>query len=515
MDPASDALYVQPTDETDQGAQDLLVHWQLRQKALDARTGTGHDIALTAQTASAHQDGHRRLRTVYAGRGTPADYSGLDVKGRAVVVERGGASPDDRAQAAADAGAAALITVNDERGRLYETFGDAHGLILAGVGQADSSRIVAEAKSGNGTLDLTQHRYPDYQYDLIQYRKGAVPDHDLVLRPRTTELARVDTRFYAPMAGPGPVEGLGHRVLAPYWGPGVGSSTREGYPAARTDYLSPVPAATGKWYEDHRLTLKPHASEPVEASDSVYEIAPAHTYAAGRRYTGDWFEPVVGPRLGEGLWRPKRTSDGISWNIPAWSGSGDGHIAVSPNGHDGPVSTELRRGDTLVSRSDGYAGWSSGLTGEQQQYSLTLDASRADTGHWARSTATHTTWTFRSSAPPQGTPSKEIPLLDLSYDIDTDLRGDVPAGRKVKIGLSAASYTSGAVATGAALQVSYDDGGTWHRVSLQRTGDGRWTASLSTPRTGDAPVSLRASAEGPDGLTVTQEVIGAFGLKRH
>ena len=513
MDPAYDALYVQPTDEADKGAQDLLVHWQLRQKALDAVTGTGHDIALNAQAGSAFQDGRRRLRTVYAGRGTAADYTGLDVKGRAVLVERGGAGPDERAQAAADAGAAVLITVNDDRGRLYETFGDAHGLTLASVGTADGARLVAEATSGTGTLNLTQRRYPDYQYDLVQYQKGAVPDHDLVYRPTTDELARVDTRFYAPMSGAGTTEGLGHRILAPYWGQGVGSNTKEGYPASRTDYLSPVPAGTGKWYEDHRFTLRTNASDPVKASDSVYETAPAQVFAAGRRYAGDWFKPVVGPRLGEGVWRPSRTSNSMSWNFPAWSGSGVGHTAISPNGRDGTVGVELRRGDALLSRSEGYAGWSGGLTGDEQPYSLTLDASRADTGHWAKSTSTHTTWTFRSSAPPQGTPSKEIPLLDLSYDVDTDLRGDVPAGRQVNIGLSGASYTGGAVATHATLQVSYDGGETWHPVSLDRTGDGRWSARVTTPRTADASVSLRASAEGPNGLSVAQDVIGAFGLK--
>ncbi|MFJ6432192.1 S8 family peptidase [Streptomyces sp. NPDC091416] len=502
MDKSYTELFVSPTAQTDGGVQDLMVHWQLRQKFLDAATGTGRGVELTGQNGTAYDDGHRILRTVYAGAGTPADYVGLKAKGRAVIVDRGTSGPDERARAAADAGAAMLITVDDRLGRLYETFGDSHGLTLAGTGSADGARLIREAKTGFGILSLTEHRYPDYQYDLLQYRKGSIPDQDLVYRPDHDELARVDTAFYSLRKGAGTREGIGHRVFSPAWGQGVGSTQKEGYPDTRTDYLTPAPTGLGKWNEDHRITLSPLGA------DSILEVAPGQAYAAGRRFPGEWFKPVNAPRFGEGLWRPSRTSNGISWNVPAWSGGSDGHITRSPGGS---AASELRHEGTVLGKG-GYAGYYTGVPAAEQEYTLSLKANR-DNGTWAGSTATDTTWTFRSTAPRQGTPSKEIPVLDLGYDVDTDLRGQVRAGSRVPLALNSSSYTSGVTATGATLQVSYDDGATWRPATLARTGDGMWRTALSTPRHPGGWVSLRATAQGPDGLKVTQDVIRAFGLK--
>ncbi|MFJ7630110.1 S8 family peptidase [Streptomyces sp. NPDC097595] len=502
LDRAYTELYISPNSQSEGGVQDLMVHWQLRQKSLDATTLTGHSVELTAQDGSAHHDGFRLLRTVYAGAGTPADYARLHAKGRAVVVDRGTSSPDERAQAAADAGAAMLITVDDQLGRLYETYGDNHGLTLASTGSADGARLIKEAKTGFGVLSLNQHSYPEYQYDLLQYQKGSIPDRDLVYRPDSGQLARVDTSFYALRKEAGTREGTGHRIFSPAWGQGVGSTQKEGYPATRTDYLTPAPTGLGVWNEDHRFTLS------SLGADSVLEVAPGQTYSAGKRYPGDWFKPVNAPRFGEGLWRPSRTSNGISWSVPAWSGGSDGHIARSPGG---TAASELRQGGTVVAKGS-YAGYSTGLTGAEQEYTLSLRMDR-DNGTWAASTATDTTWTFRSKAPPQGTPKQEIPVLDLGYDVDTDLLGQVRAGSRVELGLSSSSYTSGVAATGATLQVSYDDGKTWRPVTLKRSGDGQWRTTLDTPRHRGGWVSLRATAQGPDGLKVSQDVIRAFGLK--
>ncbi|MEV6109920.1 S8 family serine peptidase [Streptomyces sp. NPDC051940] len=505
VDPAYDSLYVQPVaDAAEGGSQDLMVHTRLRQRLLDAVTGSGHDTPLTRQTGSATHEGKRLLKTVYAGSGTPADYAGLDAAGKAVVVDRDpDVAPDARAKAAAEAGAAALITVNDAPGRLYETYTDAHGLTLAGVHTLDGARLVAEAKSGDGTLNLTERRDPAYQYDLVQQQHGAFPGHPMAYAPGHDELARIDTRFHSPWASGLTPAGIGRRVFVPSWAGSVGANQAERYPATRTDYVTAPPAKDGRWTEEHRFGLS------GAGVDNLLERAPARTYEAGRKYAGDWFEPVNGPRSGEGSWRPSRTSNGIAWNIPAWSGSGAGHIAFSPATLG---DTELRRDGVRITGFGGAGGWSTGLTAEERSYSLILNT-RRDTGKWDLTTATHTEWGFRSAAPKPGTPSQEIPLLDVAYDVPVDLNGDVPAGRRTTLGLSAAAYTGGATATSAALQVSYDEGATWQPVTLQQDGAGRWTAALDVPARAGGTVSLKTSAEGPGGLSVTQEVIRAFGLK--
>ncbi|MEV6264211.1 S8 family serine peptidase [Streptomyces sp. NPDC051784] len=506
MDRSQDALYVQPVKVASGGTQDLLVHWRQREKALDARTGTGREIQLTSQAGTAHHDGLKMLRTVYAGQGATADYAGLDVKGRAVIVERGGPGPDERAKAAAAAGAAMLITVNDAGGRLYETYSDAHGLTLAGVRQSDGERLIREAKSRLGLLWITQERYPDYQYDLTQYQKGSIPDHDLVYRPDHDELARKDVRFHAPWKRGLTPEGIGRRAVVPAWGQGVGVLQEESYPGTRTDYLTPLPAEAGKWHEEHRIKLV-----GTTTADNMIEYRADSGYEAGERHTDDWFKPVISTHFGAGTWVPGRTNTGISWNLPPWTGAAEGHSSISVV--RGRESVELHQGGTLLAKSGGAMGAYDGLPSQEQAYSLTLDADRTGDARWDKSVRTHTRWDFRAAAPRPGTPRTDLPLLDLRYDVDTDLHGDVGAGRKVTLDLSCATYGSDVAATSAALEVSYDEGATWQPSAMSRRGDGRWTTVLRTPRTPGGSVSLRTTAEGPDGLAVTQEVIRALGLK--
>ncbi|MFE3518268.1 S8 family serine peptidase [Streptomyces sp. NPDC059166] len=505
MDRSYDALYVQPVKAAPGGTQDLLVHWRQREKALDARTGAGREIQLTSQPGTAHHDGLKVLRTVYAGKGAPADYARLDAKGRAVIVERGGTGPDERAKAAAAAGAAMLITVNDTGGRLYETYADAHGLTLAGVRQSDGERLIREAKTRLGVLWVTQERYPDYQYDLTLYQKGSIPDHDLVHRPADRELAVKNVRFHAPWKRGTAPEGVGRRVVAPAWGQGVGGLQEEAYPGTRTDYLTPLPAEAGKWHEEHRIKLAGATS-----TDNMIEYRVDSGYRAGERHTDDWFRPVIATHFGTGTWVPGRTSNGISWNLPPWTGAAEGHSSISVV--RGRESVELRQGDTLLAKAGGASGAYNGLPAQEQAYSLTLDADRTGDGRWDKSTRTHTRWDFRSTAPKPGTPRTDLPLLDVRHQVDTDLYGDVRAGGKVTLDLSCTAYGTGAAATSATLQVSYDEGATWQPAALTRRGDGRWTATLRTPRTHGGSVSLRTAAQGPDGLAVSQDVIRAFGL---
>ena len=86
-----------------------------------------------------------------------------------------------------------------------------------------------------------------------------------------------------------------------------------------------------------------------------------------------------------------------------------------------------------------------------------------------------------------------MPLLQLDYDVATDMAGNANPGRQ-RIGLRA-SHLDGAVGTGrimgATLQVSTDDGRTWRPADLARA-DAGWTAAFDAPNHGY--VSLRATA---------------------
>jgi hypothetical protein len=106
-------------------------------------------------------------------------------------------------------------------------------------------------------------------------------------------------------------------------------------------------------------------------------------------------------------------------------------------------------------------------------------------------------------------PSAVLPLLQLDYGLSTDAAGR--ADRNATLTAEAESLP-GAVAAGSpgrvTLELSYDDGKTWHRAS--GGSDGRFR--LAAPRKVSF-VSLRASARDTAGNTVSQTVIRAAGLR--
>ncbi|MEV6108988.1 S8 family serine peptidase [Streptomyces sp. NPDC051940] len=500
-------VYVSPVAQVQGGTLRASLHWRLREKWLDAETGTGTGVELSAQRGSAQQDGRSLLKTVYAGRGTEADYAGIDARGKAVLVDRSaGVSPAQRARAATAAGAAMLVNVNDGVGPLYEDFSAAGGLRVASVKRLAGEQLVREAKSGEGTLNVLEKSIPDYRYDLLQTFDGSIPDRSLRYAPTHEELARVTNRFHRP--GLQDALDIGNRYFVPTGGFAPGLDEYERFPGTSTDYVTPAPAGSGAWYEDHSVLT-------TDTQDMLLqERGPLRTYQAGQTCTQDWFKLVQAPRLGSGYWLPKRgRSNSIQWNFPLWSGSGEGHTASSGGAYGGSVTSALYQGDTLLRQvSDQAGGLFNALRPEELPYRFVVDATR-DPALYANSVRTHTEFGFRSKYPAAGeTYQSEIDLLNLTYDVDTDLDGRVPAGR-VELGLGSGSHPNGLAATSAALQVSYDDGATWQPVTLTQLADGRWTATLTTPRTPGGFVSLRASAQGPNGLWTKQDVIRAFGLK--
>ena len=126
----------------------------------------------------------------------------------------------------------------------------------------------------------------------------------------------------------------------------------------------------------------------------------------------------------------------------------------------------------------------------------------------------HSAWTFRRETTETGDWAY-LPLLQLDYHLDTDLSGALRGGKKERIGLTAfhAEDVLGAGTVKAAtLEVSYDDGATWQRVSLKQTGDGSWFGEVKIAK-GAEFGSLRATGSDDAGNRVEQEVIRAFSVR--
>ncbi|MFD4035211.1 S8 family serine peptidase [Streptomyces sp. NPDC058637] len=503
-----DQLWASPTKKVTQGGFSFLTRWRQGEELIDLTAG-GRDIPVTVQGGSAVAEvSEQKLTGVFAGDGAAADYENLDVEGKAVVIHRSDAvAPADRLAHAVAAGAQALFVVNDGRGvamESYVPYGEESTIPVASVQKLAGGTLIEAAQRGR-MLSVDQKRFAGYVYDLVDRHDGAIPDRSLAFAPSARQLAKIENTFY----GHEETLGGGFRYDIPDYGPGIGFEEYEKFPGVRTEWVTPLPGDSF-WYENHSVLN-------ATASGTAHEVRSAELdYTAGGTYRDDWFAPVTGPRLGTGYWGPFRTSyNDVQFNITPWTDSGEGHSGAMPEDEYDTTSYAFYQGDTLIKRGAGRAGYAWDLSPEKRPYRLLIDSVR-DAEKWKTSTRTHTEWDFVSGALPDGTQQADIPLLQLDYDVETDLAGDVRAGRSVEVGLEAGTqaWLDGAVkATRASLSVSFDEGGTWSEVQLRKSSSGTWTAKFTTPRKGATSVSLRAHAEGPGGLAVDQEIIRAFGLK--
>ncbi|MGW3492195.1 S8 family serine peptidase [Streptomyces sp. NPDC001020] len=489
-----DSIFAAPTEKVTQGSFEYRTVWRLGKPLLEVK-GLGEAVSQPGATLI---EGRTRLPLVDVGDGPfPAD-----VRGKAVLARlTDGTEPTDLAQAAQDAGVKALFVTDDTPGRLNAWWGTDDGadrpLQIATVNAADAARL---RKAGQ--VDMTGTRNTPYVYDLSQGHQGAVPDKDLTYAPGPRELAVLDTKFHAVK----PVSGSEFRysLTDDAFPIGIGFQEWIDYPAERTDYVSTGPGQL--WHES------------VNAGTGTLEERSGRVrYQGGEHSTLNWFKPVWHPWLGTGLgWGQQRTGNAMRFNTPGWGDSGPDHTGFGDvwSADSGMTQvTAVYQDGTLVDRGTGSAAYAWDAPADEHTYKVVTDTT-LDADRWKLSTKGHSEWTFRSSATPTDR-TTFLPLLNLAYDVDTDLSGDVRGGR-VPVGISA-SYVVGAPGTGtiggAKLQVSYDDGASWQSVPLTGGTAASWKATLTVPR--DAQyVSLRASASDDRGGSVTQEIIRAVGVKK-
>ncbi|MFH8391084.1 S8 family serine peptidase [Streptomyces sp. NPDC018036] len=486
-----DSVFAAPTRKVTEGTFDYRTVWRLGKPLLDV---AGVKEALV-QPGTTLTEGRSRLPLVDVGSGP---FTG--VRGKAVLARlTDGVEPGALAQAAQDAGAKALFVTDDTAGRLNAWFGtDAYEdrpLQVATVDAADAARLRAQR-----TVDMTGTRNSPYVYDLSHGYKGAVPDRSLTYEPGRGELAVLNTRFHAVK----PVAGSEFRYsIADPFPIGLGFQERIDYPAERTDYVS---TGTGQTWSE---SVNVGAGTLEERSGLV-------AYRGGAHRVLNWFKPVWHPWLGTGLgWGQQRAGSVIQFNTPGWGDAGPDHTGFGDVWSDDTGMTqftEVYQDGALLARRQSSAGYVWDAPADEHTYKVVTDTT-LDPGRWKLSTKGHTEWTVRSAATPDDHWTF-LPLVNLGYDIDTDLAGDVRGG-KVPVSVYA-EYVKGASDTGAIsggrLEVSYDDGKTWKAVPLSGGGTARWTGTLNVPR-GAAFVSLRASAHDDRGGSVSQETIRAVGVR--
>ncbi len=499
LPPKYDTMFALPTAKVTKGSFEFEARWR---KAFPLLTLADHgqSIMLLPQAGTAFYDGHRTLDGVYAGAGAPADYRRLQAKGRVVVVTRSDAlTGTQRAQAAAAAGAALLIVVNDGPGKLTDYVGNDDGsystVPVVSVTARAGAELIGEARHGRLRLVVDGVPNSPYVYDLVDPHPGQIPT-DLTYRPRPDQLATVDMRFNGVTGDTRYDSGDFRWDYRPYRQVGFGLMLRVDMPGTRTDYVSTQP---GTGWADGAIT---GPGLNLVSSSDIYSLK------AGSHTVSNWFGAITRPRNGGGFWSSTRYDGFIAINVQPWADGGSGHAGYIQEGDTKQM--KVYQDGVLVSTSDWASASLYPIPTVPCTYTLDLRASR--TGY-RLSTSTHTVWKVKSKPVAHPDDLDLMPLLQLDYQLDTDLAGNAGGGRQ-RLTL-AASHLPGAVGTGkivgGTLAVSYDDGKTWHPAALTRTGSGVWTAAYTAPRSGY--VSLKATAWDSVGNAIAQEIIRAYGLK--
>ncbi|MFI9612026.1 S8 family serine peptidase [Streptomyces sp. NPDC052023] len=494
-DPSYDSIWALPTGrKVTDGAFAFGARFRLAQPALTVATGTRtYDDLLVKRAAQPLPAGTRTLTAVLADDGTAGSPARHDVRGKAVVVRRSDtAAIREQAEAAAAAGARLLLVVNDGIGRLEPWDEHAYSplspapLTVATLDADQGGDLIQRLRRGGVTLKVTSHPTTAYVFDVVRHWSGAVPA-DPTWRVEPGELGRVDVSFRNHRPGKANEyrydlwEGwtAGNRLIAPAQG-------------ERTDWVT----SGASWVEAAGIT-----GETGQQSIDILRYAPRKTAEVG------WFGPVQRPRMARGF-QPVRYLDTMYIPAPGWGDSGAGHVGDAYANYDADNRVSLHQGGRELDWGNAERLTTGELAPERLPYRLVVDNKR---GAWEHpySTRTLTEWNFTSGV--TGTEAAEpLPLIQLDYDVDTDQAGR--ADRRTGMSVSASHMPGTTAGVGRlAVEVSYDDGATWHRAEPDRHGDG-WRTRLHAPRAADF-VSLRVGARDSAGNTVSQTIIRAFGLR--
>ena len=334
---------------------------------------------------------------------------------------------------------------------------------------------------------------PAYTYDLL-YPQDAVETLAFTATSENTAEVAVS---YADLGPGADVQSRRSGEVADKWWifrPGYAHPVTPG--TTRTEYVS---ANDVIWANSADL-------EAGDGSGSVYIDGDARTYTPGDRAAETLGGAVLNTRFGE--YRQFETQgDQLVLSLSGWTDAA-GHSATGF-----PTAERLRvwqDGTEVADVEETFAYLP--LPAEGADYRVALDVGR-DAAWWNRSTRVSTEWTVR--AEPGGSESEpvELPALDVAYDVKgMDLANEAPRRTTATVTVGHQAGSTGGKVARARLWWSADDGATWRKAALHRTGAGVYTAGVRAPA-GTEHVSFRFSAKDRAGATVEQTVIRAYGVR--
>ncbi|MGY0007424.1 S8 family serine peptidase, partial [Micromonospora sp. I033] len=496
---------VTPTRPVSRGEFEFSSRWQLVAPMVDAQVSNVSgplDINLLHQSPA--PAGRRKLPLVWAGDGTAAELARAGVRGAAALVAGSydRAEEDQIADATAAGAAMVLIVRPADRSAwtVWRPDGERLPIPSLVVAYDDGQPMIAAAKSGRATLDVTLTVDSPYLYDVWQVSKGRVPER-IVHRVTADNTAEVTARY----ADTGGSDWATEQRFS--WRPWQEYSWNDEQRTVRTGTTRQEFVSAGdSWWQQrvlHRLTWSwgPLLGGLTEQP---------RRYAADDRVTQAWHAPVVRPAVpaSGGVPVPTRTGDTLNLRVAEFVDA-EGHYAPAGWGEEqDTVERRLSRdGQQIADLSGGWA--LVPTTPGAARYRLDLTTKRSS-DEWSRATRTETAWEF-TSARPAGDAAQPLSLLQVDYHVPADLRGEVAGGHPHRLGLTLRQPAGVPAPTGTSVrvEVSFDGGQNWRAVPV--TGSG--TSFSALVPAGNGTVSLRVHARDRAGNTVDQTVLDAYGLR--
>ncbi|MHB9856768.1 S8 family serine peptidase [Streptomyces sp. YIM S03343] len=490
----TDHIYVAPTEHVTKGTFEFSSRFRLYAKELKAAVVSPGKYALPLSYAQTFTglpvkiNGSRTVRAVDAGTGTAADFEGLDVKGKVAVVRvAAGQTADEALANAAAAGAGYVIAYHEAPGFWIASVKSAAIPLMIAAGE-DGAKLGALLKSGRKvTLKLDGTAVSPYVYN-VQFPQAGAVSNDQTYELNSSNTARQKVRYHAAAAGAVGMDSVYRYRPGQLIDISTTDTLRLG--TERTEYYNVSDSRI--WhavYPDYR------ANSPQWGSLQVFDTA-------GRRPAEDWLRQVLRPATrANGV--SERTGDRLTLKIAELSDATPGHYASVDGVQDTAKGTLYADGQLVGDTTRGGLG-TFDVPAAKTSYRLVLDAQR--TADWAvYSTRSHTEWSFISAHTDQ---RAALPLLSVDYDLPgLDLLNRTDGDRTSSLGLSLRNQAGKVTAIGLKAWVSYDGGTSWKEAKVRHG-----KAELRHPE-GARFVSLRVKAADPDGNTIDQTVIQAFGLK--
>ncbi|MFJ7947826.1 S8 family peptidase [Streptomyces sp. NPDC096354] len=513
-------IYVSPTAEVTDGDFEFSSRWQMVAPQLRAKVpGTSLGFSPYYVTASpAFSDKGARLTAVDAGKGTSDELRAAHVRGKLAVVRWDFSDDRALAQAAADAGAKALMLVVEDGfypWTRWSPTGDRMAVPTMRAGTAEGTALLERAKQRTTTVEFSGTVRSPYLYDVMQVSKGSVPKR-LVYTVSERESAVVRSTYT--------------RTGASSWSSEQRFGWRPYQDTAWNQYTRYVPAGMERVeYVTGGDTLWKHVVHHNVIDVPDFPLASGmhddtRTYRPGQHTTERWFGAVVRPSIPRGGNQPSvRNGDTLSVYVPEFNDSGTGHwsfaeadpfgggvgTGVTAAGVSDTATAELYRNGKRIAESDQGAWGNFEVPAGDAEYRMDLTTARTS-DDWRFGTGTRTSWTFRSDTAAQ---PALLPMLQVDYTVPVDAGNAVDSQRKHTLGLDVRMQDGLAAPRGVTLKVetSYDDGQTWSTATTARKGSG-FTAVVERPARmhGDAYVTLRVTAKDSAGNTVRQTVDRAY-----